>query len=371
MSKIHKQSDQGWGTTPYTGETSNELQNQEESHQYHKMPTSMSETYGWVLSGQNVKNLKVVDLDMIDGAIASVGAQRDHFNAFGVGTLEITTRWTLSVLVEETNIDLVVLFNVFKRWANNPSISNEPRNHRLELQSMKDKNGIPFPIDTRRTSSDPGSGWQTVPKDWPLTDRDPATDIQIQDNDRGKFPGQGDLRIVEYGLTDTAYQCPNCRKVFESYREMLDHSSEHIKKDQTGPEYEYHEKGGINGDSYDNEASRPSGDDIMLMSATKKKKEAELEGPIPFSYDVEDDRIYVGEPGDERVEIDQSNAFGLAEGYYTPDGDLLITAQATIPYTISHLMHLWDQMHPEYEIKHVYIIETKGGKSIKEKVANA
>ena len=63
--------------------------------------------------------------------------------------------------------------------------------------------------------------------------------------------------------------------------------------------------------------------------------------------------------------------FGLAEGYYTPDGDILIVTQAFAPYSIKYFLRLWYEIHPELKVKKVYLIRKQNGRKIKERVANA
>lgn len=383
MSDLRKQSDQGYGTTPYTGEMPNELEYEQEHQQFLRMPRKAVQSFGWVLRGANPKSLTLIDVDSITNALSAMGMSENHFNAYAVGTCDITSRWTLSVVVYQTNMDIETLLGVFKRWANNPTFKHwasphmveegdEHRwPHRLELTSFKNPNGIDFSRDygayLQKSAADPGHG-EMNKTPWKNTDDDYTTSIQIQDNDRGKTPGQGDSSVNEGPMTDLGV-CTDCRKKFPDQKSLQEHIlKEHVNEDgNTGKEYEFRDKGGINGDSYDNEGSRPPGDDILIQSSV----EIDLEGPIPFSFDVEQDRLHIGNPGDESIKIDNNNPFGLAEGCYTPDGDLLITAQANIPYTVSHLMRMWENMNPEYKIKHVYIIRKDGETRIKEKLANA
>jgi hypothetical protein len=386
MSEFKKQSDQGYGTTPYTGETPNEVQYQQEHSDYFSMPQKPVQSFGWVLRGSNPKYLTLIDIDNINNALSALGMSEDHFNAYAIGTCDITSRWTLSVVVYRTNMDIETLFGVFKRWANNPVFKNwasphmvkdgdeERWPHRLELTSFKNPNGIDFSREMKKTGSEVGFGDGTL-YPWKKTDQSLLNETQIWNKDQGNFPGKDTMSAGGGKPMTKPGQCPTCFVTFlgddglpdeNALREHM--GSAHIKGDKTGPEYEIHDKGGINGDSYDNEASRPPGDDIMMMGSFHL---ASPEGPIPFSFDIEQDRLYVGDPGDEGVKVDRENPFGLAEGYYTPDGDLLITAQSNIPYTISHLTRLWENMNPEYEIKHIYIIRKEGDTNIKEKVANA
>jgi hypothetical protein len=361
MSGNRKLSYPGWGTPAYPGENPHQLDRNEAVEDSYRMPPP-SQSFAWVLAG---KSLVVVDSDRVDNAFSALGVTKEHNGPFAVGAVDISHRWTTTFVVKEANIDLDTLYKEFQRWAKNPVINFEPFPHHLYVSAVKDKNGIPLPMGMSRVSADPGAGKSYPNKLYVNTDDDLLhNDSQIWNEEQGKFPGKGDMRANDQRLTDDTYGCEECDEVFDAYNEYLLHRThDHKKQDPTGPEYEIREKGGIAGMDYDNEASRSNG---RFFEAS-----ADLIGPIPFSFDVEDDRMYVGEPGDERVKIDQHNPFGRAEGYYTPDGDLLITTQSNVPYTIRHLMNLWEDMHPEYEVKHVYLIEQRQNRSIKEKVARA
>jgi hypothetical protein len=357
MTKINKQSDFGWGTDAYPAQEPQESGYQSERQEMSQMP-AINQTFKWVVSG---KEILVVDPDKIDNAYSALGIKTNHHGPYATGSVDISHRWTTSFVVEESNVDLDFLYGLFKRWAKYPSINFTDWNHPLSVDTVKDKNGIPLPMNINKKSSDPGAGEHYVDKLWVNTD---SEDIFTQDIQRN-YPGQGDMAATGERLTDDVYGCDRCDEVFDSYPEYLMHAShDHPKSEPTGYEEEIRD----NDESFypDNEASRPGGDLGIHTGAVDNSPV----GPIPFSYNVEEDRIYVGEPGEEGIKLDSANPFGLAEGYYTPEGDLLITSQANIPYTVRHLMNIWSHMYPEYEIKHVYILDVNDGKKIREKVAN-
>lgn len=362
MGDIRKESDFGWGTDAYPAQEPQELQFQFDRQVMSEMP-AIQQSFKWIVSG---KNILVVSPAQVDDAYRALGITQDHHGPFASGSVDITHRWTTSFVVEQSNVDLDFLNNIFKRWAKFPSVDFQQWNHPLHIAIVKDKNGIPLPVKLKKTAADPGIGDDKFKYPWKNTDKSLLTDIQIQDGDRGKLPGQGDLRADGGGqLTEGIYECGECAEEFDSYSEYLLHvTHDHPKREPTGPEYEIRDN-----DEFfypDNEASRPGGGPGGAVVAA-----AEPKGPIPFSYNVEQDRVYVGQEGDERVEMDEYNPFGLAEGYYTPDGDLLIVNQSSIPYTIRHLVNLWSNMFPEYEVKHVYLVHEVGDKTVREKVANA
>lgn len=326
--------------------------------------TDKSKDLKWVAVED--QDLAVFPADSVDQGYAGLGAALDHHGPVAHGTVTISHMWTARFVVEQSFIDLDTLFKQFKKWANNPRIGRQEVNHRFEISEVANADGIPLPFGKLKTAADPGSGWQTVPKLWNRTDDDYRTDIQIQDNDRGKYPGRGDMRSTDVQLTEEPYQCLRCGEVFDNYTDMLMHVSfDHDPGgDMIGPEYEIRDN-----DEFfypDNEAGRSNG----LFYEAAKKKDVNLPGPMPFIYDINADRIRTGEPGNEKVDIGEYNSFGMVEGYYTPDQDLIIATQTSVPYTINHVKKLWEYMYPEYEVKHIYVVHKDDDRNVREKVAN-
>lgn len=354
----------GWGGDSHPAQEPQEKQNQWEISQTYQM-AGKSEDFKWVAVED--EDLVVFPADGVEPGYAGLGAALEHHGPVAHGTVTISHMWTARFIIEQSLIDLETLFKKIKKWANNPKIGRKDVHHRFEISEVSNADGIPLPFNNlkTKTAADPGSGWQTVPKLWNRTDDDYRTDIQIQDNDRGKYPGRGNMRATDIQLTENEYECLQCGEIFDNYRDMLMHVSfDHDYGDQIGPEYEIRD----NDETFypDNEASRSNG---LFYEAAKKK--IDLEGPMPFIYDINADRIRIGEPGDEKVDVGEYNSFGMIEGYYTPDQDLIIVTQTSVPYTISHVRKLWEYMYPEFEVNHIYVIHKQEGKSVKEKVANA
>jgi tRNA nucleotidyltransferase (CCA-adding enzyme) len=99
--------------------------------------------------------------------------------------------------------------------------------------------------------------------------------------------------------------------------------------------------------------------------AVGKTPSQTLAGPVPFIYDVEDDKLHVGHPGTRTSDIPgKFTPGGIVEGEYEPGGKVTIRSVTTVPYTIRHLVELWYYTHPEYEVKSVHL-EDDSGKSKK------
>lgn len=354
----------GWGGDSHPAQQPQQLQDEWQESQGYRMP-SKTEEYKWVAVGK--KDIAVFKADTVDPGYAALGVAIDHHGAVAHGTVRISHMWTAQFVIEQTNIDLDTLYKKFKKWANRPSIGGHQLDHRLHLSDVYNKDGIPLPLGKEKglpkTAADPGSGWQTVDKLWVNTDDDLRTDIQRD------YPGQDDMRATDAKLTEEPYQCLECGEVFDNYTDMLLHVSfDHPKEDPTGDEYEIRDN-----DEFfypDNEMSRQNGEHNNAFGIVSKKADVELPGPIPFIYDINADRIRVGEPGNEKVDIGEYNAFGMVEGYYTPDQDLIIATQTSVPYTINHVKKLWNYLYPEFEVKHIYVIHVDDGKKIREKVSH-
>jgi len=82
-----------------------------------------------------------------------------------------------------------------------------------------------------------------------------------------------------------------------------------------------------------------------------------IPGPIPFIYDIEKDRIFVGHPGERHSDIQgRFTPGGILEGMYDPKGGVQIRTDTDMPYTVRHMIQLWYAMHPELEVKAVYLL---------------
>ncbi len=82
-----------------------------------------------------------------------------------------------------------------------------------------------------------------------------------------------------------------------------------------------------------------------------------ISGPLPFIYDIENDRIHVGHPGERHSDImGRFSPGGIVEGLYMPDGKLQIRTDTDMPYTVRHLAELWYYMHPELKVSAIFLL---------------
>lgn len=86
-----------------------------------------------------------------------------------------------------------------------------------------------------------------------------------------------------------------------------------------------------------------------------------LEAPVPFIFDVQDDKVFVGNPGQRTSDIPgKFTPGGIVEGNYEPGGKVVIRSMTTIPYSVRHLIQLWYYSHPELEVKSVHLQDDEG-----------
>lgn len=86
-----------------------------------------------------------------------------------------------------------------------------------------------------------------------------------------------------------------------------------------------------------------------------------LDASVPFIYDVDSDKIFVGHPGARTSDIPgKFTPGGIVEGTYEPGGKVIIRSLTSIPYTVRHMIELWYYTHPELEVKSVHLKDDAG-----------
>jgi hypothetical protein len=88
-----------------------------------------------------------------------------------------------------------------------------------------------------------------------------------------------------------------------------------------------------------------------------------LPGPVPFIYDIKNDKIDVGVPNES---IDTMGARytpgGIVRGVYQPDGKLEIQSNSDYMYSTRHILDLWSWSQPSLYVKSVWLDTGDGGK---------
>lgn len=101
----------------------------------------------------------------------------------------------------------------------------------------------------------------------------------------------------------------------------------------------------------------------VMKYADKQPKDL-LEEPIPFIYDINEDTINVGHPGQRTSDIPgQFTPGGIVEGNYEPGGKAVIRTMTNIPYSVKHIIELWYYQHPELSVTGLELQDDKGGRT--------
>lgn len=77
-----------------------------------------------------------------------------------------------------------------------------------------------------------------------------------------------------------------------------------------------------------------------------------IEQDVPFVYDIPNDRLHLGYPGQKTHDVGQGQLTpgGLVEGYYQPGGKVVIQTASTWPFSFRHLLDLWYHTAPQMEV---------------------
>jgi hypothetical protein len=86
-----------------------------------------------------------------------------------------------------------------------------------------------------------------------------------------------------------------------------------------------------------------------------------IEDPVPFVYDVDQDQIVVGQPGQRTSDIPgKFTPGGIVEGEYQPGGKVVIHSLTNVPYSTRHMLDLWYWSHPHMEITGLELQDAHG-----------
>lgn len=95
---------------------------------------------------------------------------------------------------------------------------------------------------------------------------------------------------------------------------------------------------------------------------TQKEPKDLLDSPIPFIFDIDQDKIKVGQPGSRTSDIPGTfTPGGIIEGTYEPGGKVMIRTMTNTPYSVRHMISLWYYEHPELTVKSMYMQDEAGG----------
>jgi tRNA nucleotidyltransferase (CCA-adding enzyme) len=126
-------------------------------------------------------------------------------------------------------------------------------------------------------------------------------------------------------------------------------------------------------DAYLADVEHPSTDDPALASRlgmvkqgdhyrlSDKAPKDQITAPLPFIYDLKNDKIVPGHQGTRTSDIPGEFSPGeIVEGYYEPGGKVTLTTRTNAPFSIRHLLDLWYYSFPHMELTGLSQRDVKG-----------
>jgi len=333
------------GPSPYTGEQP-ETQQRNESlrRDYTVAPEQPPKEYSWAMTPTHV----LVGTDNPQELLESIGGSTGP-HAYGV--LNLYYNWDALWEIQYSNIDLRAVEKRLKKYT---------KDQYWNWEDVVNSEGDSF----SRKASVPGIGeinpgvkdWRN--KEWSGTDMYDNPGHEISDK---PFYGLSDY-VEERPMSDPRV-CSECGFLALDYDDWRKHVvTEHINPERAPSPYPWPVvdlddvlPAGFNEAIMDRVVQRQAGHIERFLSARRGKPS--IPGPIPFIYDIEEDRIYVGHPGERHSDIQgRFTPGGIVEGMYDPKGNVQIRTDTDMPYTVRHMIRLWYALHPELEVKSVYLL---------------
>lgn len=333
------------GPSPYTGESPEaEQRNESLRRDYTVAPEQDPVEYNWVLTPTHV----LVSKEDSESLLSRMGAQANLPHAYGV--VSVLYNWDSLWEIQFSNIALGAVEKRLRKYA---------KDRGWQFEDMVNSEGASF----GKMAAVPGIG-EINPdvKDWRNKE---WSGTEMFDN-----PGH-EMQEGFYGLQDynedmpmTAPRvCSECGELLMSYQEWHDHVvHEHVNPDRVPPsdpqpvvDLDDVLPADFNVGLMDRVVQRQASFIDPLLAARSQKPS--IPGPIPFIYDIESDRIFVGHPGERHSDIQgRFTPGGIVEGMYDPKGGVQIRTDTDMPYTVRHMIELWYAMHPELEVKNVFLL---------------
>lgn len=348
------------GPTPYPGETPQaEADSQQENSamsmpdvrpDYSVAPTRPADEYQWSMSGTHV----AVSNDD-HGAQFQAMQWNDFDRPHAYGKVELHYRWQVYWHVYYTNMSLPLVERRLKRYT---------KDQGWEWGGMLDEEGMPIQLRAIRESSVPGIG-EINPglMNW---HRDEWNDMETFDSpapESNETPYYGIQDYQETNKPDSPRTCSECGALLLNYDDWRKHIlRDHLNPDRKPPadpqpvvDLDDVLPAHFDKDMMDSTVQRQS---RLIFQLTAARTQAPLiPGPMPFIYDIESDRIFVGHPGERHSDIQgRFTPGGIIEGLYDPKGSVQIRTDTDMPYTVRHMAELWYAMHPELQIKSIYLM---------------
>lgn len=347
------------GPTPYTGETPerqdfNDLEDKsmgmpDVRPDYTVAPDRPAEEFNWSMSGTHVQ-VSEDDHNAQFQALEWNNFDRPH----AYGKLELFYNWTANWHVYYTNMSHPLVEKRLRKYT---------RDQGWDWGGLLDEEGMPPTLRSLRQASVPGIG-EINPglKNW---HRDEWSGMEMYDNPVDpEVDYYGEQDYPDEASSAGVYTCSECGAPCSDHNDLRLHiMREHVNPTRKPPKDPQ--------PVVDLDDALPAGFNEAIMDQTRNRMARiahlhtaaspvtpAIRGPVPFIYDIESDRIYVGYPGERHSDIQgRFTPGGIVEGMYDPRGNVQIRTETDMPYTVRHMAELWYALHPELEIKAIFLMQ--------------
>lgn len=337
------------GPTAYPGETPQAESDRDQLHHDYSVGVENRppETFNWAMSGTHVSVSNDDHGVQFDGM-----AWTDYNRPYAYGIVELHFTWNAMWTIVYTNISIPMVEQRLKRYS---------KDQGWEWAGIQDHRGQA--LDSRKASV-PGIG-EINPglKDWKNNE---WSGMETFDN-----PGDKQSDSPYYGFqdpepsdipSDSPRTCSECGELCLNYDDWRKHTlRNHVNPERKPP--------GEPQPVVDLDQVLPANFNEAIMDTTVQRQSRllmqltaagppipQLPGPMPFIYDIDQDRIFVGHPGERHSDIQgRFTPGGIIEGLYDPKGNVQIRTDTDMPYTVRHMIQLWYALHPELVVKAVYL----------------
>lgn len=317
---------------------------------YTVAPPPMPEEYNWAMSGTHVSVSNDLHGDLFQ-AMGWTDLNRPH----AYGKCELHAQWSVYWTVDYTNMSLHMVEKRLKRYT---------KDQGWNWGGLLDAEGYPQTSRSLKQTSVPGIG-EINPgvKDWKNKEWAGMGQYDNPGVPQSDTPFYGLQDPVEDKPMDDPRTCSECGAPCLDYNDWREHTLRyHVNKDRKPadspqPVVDLDDvlPAGFNEAIMDKTVQRQSR--IIFQMTAAAPMAPMIAGPMPFIYDIESDRIFVGHPGERHSDIQgRFTPGGIIEGLYDPKGNVQIRTDTDMPYTVRHMAELWYAMHPELTIKSIFLM---------------
>jgi len=308
-----------------------------------------ADTFNWSMSGTHVSVSNDHHVDQF-----SAMGWNDEGRPHAFGELELHFRWTAFWTVKHSSMSIHLVEKRLKRYT---------KDQGWDWGGILDGEGAPYASQALKQAAAPGIGevnpglkdWRH--KEWSGTDS--FDNPVMPQSDKPFYMNDPDDEVP---MTQPR-TCSDCGAQCLDYDDWRKHTLRfHVNPDRKPPaepqpvvDMDDVLPANFNVNIMDKTVQR-QGRLLFQMTAAKGQPPV-IPGPIPYIYDIESDRIYVGHPGERHSDIQgRFTPGGIIEGLYDPKGNIQIRTDTDMPYTIRHMAQLWYALHPELVIKSITLM---------------